>query len=68
MTHSHAPGACQARACADVIAPSGSVSADPNGSAVKWVGKYDAKGAPDTDAKIVIDGIYEAGEKGLVGG
>jgi hypothetical protein len=45
-----------------------SVSADPKGSAVKWVGKYEAKGAPDADAKKVIDGIYEAGEKALVGG
>lgn len=45
-----------------------SVSADPKGSALKWVGKYDAKGAPDADAKKVIDGIYESGEKALVGG
>ncbi len=45
-----------------------SVSADPKGSALKWVGKYDAKGASDADAKKVIDGIYEAGEKALVGG
>ena len=45
-----------------------SVSADPKGSAVKWVGTYDAKGATDADAKKVIDGIYEAGEKALVGG
>ena len=45
-----------------------SVSADPKGSSLKWVGKYDAKGASDADAKKVIDGIYEAGEKGLVGG
>jgi hypothetical protein len=45
-----------------------SVSADPKGSAVKWVGNYEAKGAPDADAKKVIDGIYEAGEKALVGG
>lgn len=45
-----------------------SVSADPRGLAVKWVGKYEARGAPDADAKKVIDGIYEAGEKALVGG
>jgi hypothetical protein len=45
-----------------------SVSADPKGSSLKWVGKYDAKGAPDADAKKVIDGIYESGEKSLVGG
>ena len=45
-----------------------SVSADPKGSSLKWVGKYDAKGAPDADAKKVIDGIYESGEKALVGG
>jgi hypothetical protein len=45
-----------------------SVSPDPKGSALKWVGAYDAKGASDADAKKVIDGIYEAGEKALVGG
>ena len=45
-----------------------SVTADPKGSSLKWVGKYDAKGASDADAKKVIDGIYEAGEKALVGG
>jgi hypothetical protein len=45
-----------------------SVSPDPKGSSIKWVGKYDAKGAPDADAKKVIDGIYEGGEKALVGG
>jgi hypothetical protein len=45
-----------------------SVSADPKGSSLKWVGKYDAKGASDADAKKAIDGIYEAGEKALVGG
>ncbi len=45
-----------------------SVSADAKGSSLKWVGKYDAKGASDADAKKVIDGIYEAGEKALVGG
>ncbi len=45
-----------------------SVSVDPKGSSLKWVGQYDAKGASDADAKKVIDGIYEAGEKALVGG
>jgi hypothetical protein len=45
-----------------------SVSPDPTGSSLKWVGTYDAKGASDADAKKVIDGIYEAGEKSLVGG
>lgn len=45
-----------------------SVSPDPKGSSIKWVGKYDAKGASDADAKKVIDGIYDSGEKGLVGG
>jgi polyketide cyclase/dehydrase/lipid transport protein len=45
-----------------------SVSPDPKGSSIKWVGTYDAKGVPDADAKKVIDGIYEAGEKALVGG
>jgi Polyketide cyclase / dehydrase and lipid transport len=45
-----------------------SVSPDPKGSSIKWVGKYEAKGAPDADAKKVIDGIYEGGEKALVGG
>jgi Polyketide cyclase / dehydrase and lipid transport len=45
-----------------------SVSPDPKGSSLKWIGKYDAKGAPDADAKKVIDGIYEGGEKALVGG
>jgi len=44
-----------------------SVSPDPKGSSIKWVGKYDAKGASDADAKKVIDGIYEGGEKALVG-
>jgi len=38
-----------------------SVSADAGGSKLTWQGKYDAKGAPDADAKKVIDGIYAAG-------
>jgi hypothetical protein len=44
-----------------------SVSADPRGSALKWMGKYDAKGAPDADAKKTMDGVYEAGAKSLTG-
>jgi hypothetical protein len=45
-----------------------SVSPDSNGSSVTWVGKYDAKGVSDADAKKTIDGAYEAGLKALVGG
>jgi hypothetical protein len=45
-----------------------SVSPGAKGSSIKWVGAYDAKGASDADAKKVIDGIYESGEKALVGG
>jgi hypothetical protein len=45
-----------------------SVSPDAKGSSIRWVGAYDAKGASDADAKKVIDGIYESGEKALVGG
>jgi hypothetical protein len=45
-----------------------SVSPDSKGSSIKWVGKYDAKGASDADAKKVIEGIYQGGEKALVGG
>ena len=41
---------------------------DPKGSKVTWMGQYDAKGASDADAKKAIDGVYESGEKGLVGG
>jgi polyketide cyclase/dehydrase/lipid transport protein len=44
-----------------------SVSPDPKGSSVKWVGKYDAKGASDADAKKAMDGVYEAGLKALAG-
>jgi Polyketide cyclase / dehydrase and lipid transport len=44
-----------------------SVATDPKGSALKWMGTYDAKGAPDADAKKIIDGIYEAGAKALAG-
>lgn len=45
-----------------------SVIPDAKGSALKWTGKYDAKGAPDADAKKTIDGIYESGAKALAGG
>jgi Polyketide cyclase / dehydrase and lipid transport len=45
-----------------------SVSPDPKGSSLKWVGAYDAKGVSDAEAKKIFDGIYEAGEKSLVGG
>jgi hypothetical protein len=44
-----------------------SVSPDPKGSSVKWVGTYDAKGASDADAKKAVDGAYEAGLKALIG-
>ena len=44
-----------------------SVTADPKGSALKWMGTYDAKGAPDADAKKAIDGVYETGAKRLTG-
>lgn len=44
-----------------------SVTGDAKGSALKWTGTYDAKGAPDTDAKKAIDGVYEAGAKVLTG-
>ncbi len=42
-----------------------SVGAAANGSALSWTGTYDAKGAPDADAKGVIDGIYAAGAAAL---
>ncbi len=45
-----------------------SVGPDAKGSMIKWTGHYDAKGATDADAKKAIDGIYESGEKALVGG
>ncbi len=43
------------------------VMGDAKGSALKWTGTYDAKGAPDADAKKAIDGVYEAGAKALTG-
>lgn len=45
-----------------------SVAPDAKGSAVTWVGKYDAKGVSDADAKKTVDGAYDAGLKALVGG
>jgi hypothetical protein len=42
-----------------------SVAAKGAGSVVKWVGKYDAKGASDADAKKAIDGVYDSGLKAL---
>ena len=44
-----------------------SVTGDAKGSALKWAGTYDAKGAPDADAKKAIDGVYESGVKALTG-
>jgi hypothetical protein len=43
------------------------VTGDPKGSTLKWMGTYDAKGAPDADAKKTMDGVYEAGVKALTG-
>lgn len=31
------------------------------GSKITWVGKFEAKGAPDADAAKVISGVYKAG-------
>jgi Polyketide cyclase / dehydrase and lipid transport len=42
-----------------------SVAPDGAGSVVTWVGKYDAKGAPDADAAKAIQGVYDSGLKGL---
>jgi polyketide cyclase/dehydrase/lipid transport protein len=44
-----------------------SATGNAAGSALKWIGNYDAKGAPDADAKKTIDGIYESGAKALTG-
>jgi hypothetical protein len=43
-----------------------SVAKEAAGSTITWSGKYDAKGASDTDAKKTIDGIYQAGVDALV--
>jgi hypothetical protein len=45
-----------------------SVIRNAKGSALKWTGRYKAKGVSNADAKKVIDGIYEAGAKSLTGG
>jgi hypothetical protein len=44
-----------------------SVAPDAKGSAVTWVGKYDAKGVSDAEAKKTVDGAYAGGLKALVG-
>jgi Polyketide cyclase / dehydrase and lipid transport len=44
-----------------------SVASDPKGSALKWMGTYDAKDASDAEAKKTMDGVYEAGAKALTG-
>jgi hypothetical protein len=36
------------------------------GSIVTWKGHYEAKGAPDAEAKKIIDSIYESGTEALV--
>ena len=41
------------------------VTGDAKGSTLKWTGKFDAKDAPDADAKKTMDGVYEAGVKAL---
>jgi hypothetical protein len=45
-----------------------SVAPKGKGSVVKWVGKYDAKGASKADAKKAIDGVYDSGLKALTAG
>ncbi|MGU3538782.1 SRPBCC family protein [Methylobacterium sp. A54F] len=42
-----------------------SVAPDGSGSKVSWSGSFAAKGAPDTVAKDVIEGIYDGGLKGI---
>ncbi len=45
-----------------------SVKADDDGGAgIKWVGSFTAEGASDDEAKGVIEGIYDAGLKGILG-
>lgn len=41
------------------------VAKSGSGAKVTWTGKYKAKGAPAAKAKETIDGIYEAGLKGI---
>jgi carbon monoxide dehydrogenase subunit G len=45
-----------------------SVAPKGKGSVVKWVGKYDAKGASKADAKKAVDGVYDSGLKALTAG
>jgi hypothetical protein len=42
-----------------------SVAADGTGSVVTWLGKYDAKGAPDAEAAKAIQGVYDSGLQAL---
>jgi carbon monoxide dehydrogenase subunit G len=42
-----------------------SVEPDGQGSKIRWVGVYDAKGAADAQTKKLIDTLYEAGENFL---
>ena len=44
-----------------------SVVPDGSGSALRWMGTYDYKGASEAEAKKAIDGIYESGSKALTG-
>jgi hypothetical protein len=43
-----------------------SVASAGTGSTITWMGKYDAKGASDADAKKTIDGVYQGGIDQLV--
>lgn len=45
-----------------------SVMPAAKGSALKWIGTYEAKGASPADAKKAIDGVYESGVKALTAG
>jgi polyketide cyclase/dehydrase/lipid transport protein len=44
------------------------VRPDAKGSVLSWTGSYKPKGVSSAEAKKVIDGIYEAGEKALTRG
>ncbi len=44
-----------------------SVVPDGNGSALRWMGTYDSHGAPEAEAKKMIDALYERGSKALTG-
>ena len=41
------------------------VAANGAGSTIVWIGKFDAKGAPDAKAAEVISGVYKAGQAAL---